>query len=72
MLDCLKNLPIRKGDVVKVMTNKIGLQIGTKCTVKYVDNLTAIATIEYKYGSYRVHIRDVDLFDRHYEQLKLF
>ncbi|QDJ96266.1 hypothetical protein Xoosp13_79 [Xanthomonas phage Xoo-sp13] len=67
----LVNQPLRKGDIVKVVGNKTGVDnaIGV---VHYMNNLTAIATIDFRRTRKELHISKLELIDRKNNQLNLF
>ncbi len=73
MLSEFDNVPIKKGDTVRVVGKNTGID-GVLATVMYVDNLTAMATVQQvnKYGYKTLPISKLEIHDRPSEQLKLF
>lgn len=73
MLSEFVNVPIRKDDLVKIVGKGTGLS-GTLCRVLFVDNTTAIASVQKVggYGSQDIHVSKLELYDRPMPQLKLF
>ena len=67
-----EQVPIKKGDIVQVIGSGTAYN-GARCVVKFVDNLTALATVSplKKYGSQDIHVSKLELLERPHEQLRL-